>query len=366
MSSAGDPAAQFGARSGESSSEARRLAVEQMLTQAIRMVERSRPMPFSTSVMINGEEVLGILQKAFAALPEELRAARWMLKERDDMRLRTQREGEEIIASARARAEQMVQRSEVVKAADMRARRTVSDAEERARRTKLETEDWCDQRLATFEAMLNKTLSTVSTGRRRLQDTRLPRPAEPAQPTTVEDDVFDQDLRIGLSETGPERPVSAANKSGKHRLVVDCVRLQTGSVDRIQVRRQWVVDEASVHSAHVADGVVDLDLIVRAAGNSFVAAGRVRGVWAAECRRCLEEVRGPLDAVLREVFEWEPAEGETWPIDDQRIDLAPAVRELAMLALPLAPLCSTDCVGPVPDRFPTGPAAAGAAGRSDA
>ena len=194
MSSAGDPAPQFDSGRAESSSEARRLAVEQMLTQAIRLVERSRPMPFSTSVMINGEELLGILQKAFTALPEELRAARWMLKERDDMHMRTQREGEEIIAAARARAEQMVQRSEVVKAAEMRARRTVTEAEERARRMKLETEDWCDQRLATFEAMLHKTLNTVTTGRQRLQDTQLPRPSRPAAPTTVEDDVFDQDL----------------------------------------------------------------------------------------------------------------------------------------------------------------------------
>ena len=194
MSSAGDLASGYDSGSAESSSEARRLAVEQMLTQAIRIVERSRPMPFSTSVMINGEELLGILQRAYTALPEELRAARWMLKERDDMRLRTQREGEEIIAAARARAEQMVQRSEVVKAAEMRARRTVSDAEERARRMKLETEDWCDQRLATFEAMLHKTLNTVTTGRQRLQDTKLPRPAKAAPQVPVDDDVFDQDV----------------------------------------------------------------------------------------------------------------------------------------------------------------------------
>ena len=114
-----------------------------------------------------------------------------------------------------------------------------------------------------------------------------------------------------------------------------------------------------MHGARVADGVVDVDLEVRAAGESFVAAGRVRGVWAAECRRCLEEVRGPIDAALSEVFEWEPTDGETWPIVDQRIDLDPPLREVAMLALPLAPLCSQDCAGPVPDRFPTGPAAAG-------
>ena len=114
--------------------------------------------------------------------------------------------------------------------------------------------------------------------------------------------------------------------------------------------------------ARVADGVVKIDLEVTAASNSFVATGRVTGAWAAECRRCLEEVRGGIDAVLREVFEWEPAEGETWPIVDQRIDLAPPVREAAILALPLAPLCSPDCAGPVPERFPTGPAAAGAEG----
>ena len=194
MSSGGNPVQRFDSGHGESSSEARRLAVEQLLGQAVRIVERSRPMPFSTSVMINGEELLGILQRAFTALPEELRAARWMLKERDDMRLRTQREGEEIIAAARARAEQMVQRSEVVKAAEMRARRTVSEAEERARRMKLETEDWCDQRLATFEAMLHKTLNTVTTGRQRLQDTQLPRPEDPAPRSPVDDHVFDQDV----------------------------------------------------------------------------------------------------------------------------------------------------------------------------
>ena len=149
-------------------------------------------------------------------------------------------------------------------------------------------------------------------------------------------------------------------------LVVDCVRLLGSSVDRIPVRRRWVLDDAGVQGARVAGGVVDLDLDVTAAGDAFVAAGRVTGEWAAECRRCLDEVRGPIGATLREVFEWEPAEGETWPIVDQRIDLDPPVREAAMLALPLAPLCSRDCAGPVPDRFPTGPASNGTVDRIEA
>ncbi len=147
------------------------------------------------------------------------------------------------------------------------------------------------------------------------------------------------------------------------RLVVDCVRLEAGSVDRIEVARRCLLDDPGVQGASVVDGTVEVEATVRAAGGAYTAFGRVAGTWTAECRRCLGEVRGPLEAPLREVFEWTPTEGETWPIRDQRIDLAPAAREAAMLALPLAPLCSADCAGPVPERFPTGPAAFAAGGR---
>ncbi len=178
----------------ENSDGARQATVEQLIHQAIRILERSRPMPFSTSVMINGDELRAILQRVLSALPEEMRAARWMLKERDEIRQRAQREGDDIIAAARARVEQMVQRSEVVKTAELRARRTVDEAEARATRMKLETEDWCDQRLAAFEALLHKTSTAVTAGRQRLQDTRMPRPATEPAPVEPEDDIFDQDV----------------------------------------------------------------------------------------------------------------------------------------------------------------------------
>ena len=109
------------------------------------------------------------------------------------MRARMLREGEEIIATARARAEQMVQRSEVKKAADREARRTIGAAEDKSLRMKLETEDWCDQRLAALEALLHKTLGSVTVGRQRLQDTRMPRPEPTSAPVQPSEAIFDQD-----------------------------------------------------------------------------------------------------------------------------------------------------------------------------
>ena len=168
---------------------------EDLLRQAIKVVEEARPMPLSASSMINKEEVSGLLNAAVDGLPEELRAARWLLKERDDFLARVQREGDELIARARARAEQMVQRTEVAKAAEERARKVVADAEERARNLRLETEDWCDQKLGGMEVVLERTMRTVASGRARLQGARADTDAEATPPpqAPLDDDVFDQD-----------------------------------------------------------------------------------------------------------------------------------------------------------------------------
>ena len=71
-------------------------------------------MPLSASSMISKDEVLAVLQAAAQALPEELRAARWLLKERQDFLARVQAEGDQIIATSRSQAEQMVQRLSLI------------------------------------------------------------------------------------------------------------------------------------------------------------------------------------------------------------------------------------------------------------
>jgi len=142
---------------------------EALLRQAIELVQQARPMPLSGSSMINKDEVLAVLMEAAEALPDELRAARWLLKERTDFLSRVQGEGDAIINTARAQAEQMVQRTELAKAAEERAQRLVTEAEDQARRLKLETEDWCDQKLGAMEVVLQRTMDTVASGRANLQ-----------------------------------------------------------------------------------------------------------------------------------------------------------------------------------------------------
>jgi hypothetical protein len=142
---------------------------EQLLKRVLDTISGARPMPLSASVMINRDEVVEMLEEAIARLPEELRAARWLLKEREEFLGKVRREGEDILEQARTRAERMVQRTEVVKAADARARQIVDRADDQARRMRLECEDFCDQKLASFEIVLERTQKLVAAGRTKLQ-----------------------------------------------------------------------------------------------------------------------------------------------------------------------------------------------------
>jgi cell division septum initiation protein DivIVA len=107
-------------------------------------------MPLSASVMVNKEEFGEILQDAIDGLPEELRQARWLLKERDEVLVRAEQEAERIIDVARVRAERMVERTEVVREARRAAEDTVNQAAKVAAQMRLEAEDYVDRKLAAF------------------------------------------------------------------------------------------------------------------------------------------------------------------------------------------------------------------------
>ncbi len=167
---------------------------ETLLRRAVDIIATAPTMPLSSSPRIDRDEIIELLEEALARLPDELRQARWMLKERQEFVAKTRREADELLELARVQAERMVQRTEVVRAAEQRARQVMETADNDARRLKLETEDFLDQRLGSFEILLDKLSKTVAAGRQKLSIGNAHHQVHDA----VEDDpttgFFDQDL----------------------------------------------------------------------------------------------------------------------------------------------------------------------------
>jgi hypothetical protein len=153
-------------------------------------------MPMSASVLVPRDATLTMVEDALEMLPEELRRARWLLKERDEFLAQARREGDAIVDAARVQAARMVERTEIAREAQRVADQVVAGAvvgggaaAPPPRRLRHEVEDYLEARLVAFEEVLERTLATVRTGRERLQVLG-PEPVPEAEPGVG---LFDQD-----------------------------------------------------------------------------------------------------------------------------------------------------------------------------
>jgi F0F1-type ATP synthase membrane subunit b/b' len=143
--------------------------VETLVLRVRELIESGRSMPMSASVLVNRDELVSMLDGAIAQLPEELRHARWLLKEREEFLAQAKREADDIVEASQVQAARMVERTEVAREANRVANSVVTAAEAEARQLKHEAEDYVDQKLAAFEVVLERTMQAVQKGRDRLQ-----------------------------------------------------------------------------------------------------------------------------------------------------------------------------------------------------
>jgi cell division septum initiation protein DivIVA len=172
-------------------------SAETLIGQAITVVSGAKAMPLSASVLVSREELLDILQRALDRLPDDLRQARWLLREREEFLAERTREAENLMEEVKVQAERMVSRTEIVRQANLVAQRILDAANDEARRMRHEAEDYCDQKLAGMEIVLERIARTVQAGRAKLQATAPAVEAEPvpdAADESMADGFFDQDM----------------------------------------------------------------------------------------------------------------------------------------------------------------------------
>jgi hypothetical protein len=130
------------------------------------LVHNAKAVPLTDQVRIDREEIYDILDQMRATIPEEIKQARWIVKERQEMLAEAKREVDRLLAEAREQAVREASQTEIVKI----AQDIVDDARREAREARLEMEDWADSMLASLEANLDRFLTAVRRGRERLHE----------------------------------------------------------------------------------------------------------------------------------------------------------------------------------------------------
>src|SRR3954449_8570147 len=133
------------------------------------LVHGAKAVPLTDQVRIDREEIWEILDQMRATIPEEIKQARWIVKERQEMLGEAKREAERIIQEAREIAQREASQQEIVRLAERQASQILESARQREREVRLGAEDYADQILSTLETNLGKFLSAVQRGREQLQ-----------------------------------------------------------------------------------------------------------------------------------------------------------------------------------------------------
>lgn len=117
-------------------------------------IANSKRIPLSSSVAVNEAEFYDLLDDVRATLPNELKQARLVSKERDRIMGDATRKEEELLSKAEKRADSMVQQTEIIKQAELERDHLIDEANEESRRIIYDAEDIADRIFGELEASL--------------------------------------------------------------------------------------------------------------------------------------------------------------------------------------------------------------------
>ncbi|MCL2881292.1 MAG: ATPase [Coriobacteriia bacterium] len=141
----------------------------QLIDRIEEAIDSAKSVPLSSNKMVDPDAIFDIIDEIRSQYPEDLKQARWIVKQRQEMTEEAEREANRILEEAQERARGLVADTEIVRQAETRAAEIMDDARANEREIRLGAEDYADEMMANLEVNLGKMLTAVQRGRDRLQ-----------------------------------------------------------------------------------------------------------------------------------------------------------------------------------------------------
>ncbi len=119
-------------------------------------------------VWIDREELLELVKKIRIALPDEIKEAEWVSREKERYIAQAQEEAKRILKEAENYAERLVREDQITARAEEDAHRIINEAKQMAREIEIEALQYANQLLENLEDSLERTLTVVHKGREEL------------------------------------------------------------------------------------------------------------------------------------------------------------------------------------------------------
>ncbi|MGE5508890.1 MAG: hypothetical protein ACM3RP_10470 [Chitinophagales bacterium] len=139
-----------------------------LLDQLEAMVDSCPRVPLTGKMMVNGDELLDLVDQIRGALPEEVKRAEWIAQEKERLLRDTQEEAGRMIRQAEDYAKKLLDENELVQQARVEAQKIVREAQLRAQELTAGASEYADRVLGELSEHLDRSLKTVLRGRDEL------------------------------------------------------------------------------------------------------------------------------------------------------------------------------------------------------
>jgi hypothetical protein len=140
----------------------------QLIDKLDQLVRSAKHRPFTDDVRVNKQDTRAILDEMRTTIPDEIREARWIVQERQELLSEAKHEADRIAEEAREHQAELVSRHEVIRQAERATEEIIEGAHAREREIRLGVEDYADEILDTLELNLAKFITAIQRGRQRL------------------------------------------------------------------------------------------------------------------------------------------------------------------------------------------------------
>src|SRR5438477_5889976 len=106
-----------------------RMDLQYLIDRRETMVTTARRMPVTNKLMLDEQELADLIDQMRTVLPEEVRSARKVLRERDSIISEAQQQSDEILKTAHEQAEMLLDRQGLMAEAEARAKQYMEQIE---------------------------------------------------------------------------------------------------------------------------------------------------------------------------------------------------------------------------------------------
>lgn len=140
-----------------------------ILNELEELIEESPKVPMTRRIMVDENRILDYLDRIRTSLPEEIRQAKWLVKERDKVLTESKKEAQRMLEDVNRQIEQRAEDSEITKQAEVMAQQTIQKAEEVSSQIRQGAREYADDILLGLEDKLSKMLDEIQQGRNELR-----------------------------------------------------------------------------------------------------------------------------------------------------------------------------------------------------